>query len=154
VEHAADGIHFTKVFTKPVNAAAVNETVYNWLHEQPAAGNNYYRIKSVDISGSFQYSSIMQVDVSNSKAGIQVLANPVQGGTVHLQFTELPKGKYEVRLTNLAGQVLYKQQISHTGGTAVYHCILKTRIPTAQYQLEITSTGGSHTQKIFVQQDN
>ena len=60
-------------------AAAGNSSItktYGYNHGSPVNGANYYRLRQVDISGAFVYSSTRVVNFS-TKAGIKIMPNPV-----------------------------------------------------------------------------
>jgi hypothetical protein len=60
--------------------AAGNSTTdkyYNFLHRNPEAGNNYYRLKMVDTDGRFTYSPIVKTALSLKNNKLSVHPNPV-----------------------------------------------------------------------------
>src|SRR5439155_26901973 len=76
VEKSADGQHFTLATTaipKLNNSSNVN---YQWLDVNAVAGNNYYRIKSIDINDEIQYSNIVKVLMGDGKSQIIIYPNP------------------------------------------------------------------------------
>lgn len=50
---------------------------YTDYDHKPLAGINYYRIKQVDLDGSFKYSSIVNVKVNIDKTVASVITNPI-----------------------------------------------------------------------------
>jgi len=46
VEHSTDGTHFSIIAT--INALNISNYGYSVLDDNPATGNNYYRILSLD----------------------------------------------------------------------------------------------------------
>lgn len=77
IEHSADGASFVKL--GEVAAAGNSSTVsnYNFTHLKPVAGFNYYRIKQIDIDGSFKYSVIVKVLNRNDIKQTIIAPNPV-----------------------------------------------------------------------------
>jgi hypothetical protein len=77
IEHSIDGINFLKIGEV---AAAGNSSYiknYNFLHQKPVSGFNFYRIKQIDDNGNFKYSVIVKVlNRSNIKQTI-IAPNPV-----------------------------------------------------------------------------
>ncbi|WP_416440772.1 CARDB domain-containing protein [Phnomibacter sp. MR] len=79
VEHSRNGQVFATL--QQVNAAG-NSTVprtYSYVHQQPAEGANYYRIKQVDRNGSFTYSVVQMVQMQPSALVASIVPNPVAG---------------------------------------------------------------------------
>ncbi len=78
IEHSLDGSSFAWIGTV---AAAGNTTAaqqYNFVHNKPTAGINYYRLKQVEVDGSFSYSEIVSVN-SKAPTNIRVYPNPTTG---------------------------------------------------------------------------
>jgi hypothetical protein len=77
IEHSADGTSFVKI--GEVVAAGNSNTIsnYNFTHLKPIAGFNYYRIKQIDIDGSFKYSVIVKVLNRNDIKQTIIAPNPV-----------------------------------------------------------------------------
>jgi hypothetical protein len=77
LEHSVDGASFVKL--GEVTAAGNSSTVsnYNYTHTKPITGFNYYRIKQIDIDGSFSYSVIVKVLNKNDIKQTIIAPNPV-----------------------------------------------------------------------------
>ncbi|MEM8583963.1 MAG: glycoside hydrolase family 9 protein, partial [Bacteroidota bacterium] len=56
---------------------AQGEDRYQFIHPQPIKGANSYRLKQVDLDGSFGYSNIATVQFRDRYADIQIFPNPV-----------------------------------------------------------------------------
>ncbi len=65
VERSADGINFASIGR--VNAAGFSNSILNYslLDEYPLSGNNYYRLKQVDLDNSFEYSNVVLINFDN-----------------------------------------------------------------------------------------
>ncbi|MCF0068829.1 T9SS type A sorting domain-containing protein [Dyadobacter sp. CY261] len=61
VEHSTDAKTFRAISETP----AIDTTFYSLTHYNPAAGLNYYRLKSIEIDADFAYSKIIAVDLSS-----------------------------------------------------------------------------------------
>ncbi|MEM7162373.1 MAG: lamin tail domain-containing protein [Bacteroidota bacterium] len=61
IERSRDGIHFTKI-GKELAAGLSNVPIYySFIDTEPYNGQNYYRLKSLDFDGSFDYSAMRSV---------------------------------------------------------------------------------------------
>jgi hypothetical protein len=139
VEHSADGIHFSLIKIMPANSSSVQ---YNFIHNQPVNGNNYYRINKVGIDGKTEYSEIAKVIMPEFFAGINVYPNPVKGGTINLQFIKQIAGKYRLSLFNSIGQLMFLKEINYYGGNGVQTIHVHKNIPQGIYNLQIIKPGG------------
>ncbi|MET0463290.1 MAG: CARDB domain-containing protein [Chitinophagaceae bacterium] len=76
IQHSINGREF-----KDVGRISTNNTVgifnYQFVHNEPKTGTNYYRLKMVDIDGSFTYSPVKEV-VMNGLIALQVYPNPAK----------------------------------------------------------------------------
>lgn len=58
---------------------------YGFVHDNPAVGTNYYRIKQVDFEGAFSYSGIVPVEVATVQSEqVTVFPNPAASGYFNL----------------------------------------------------------------------
>lgn len=89
-ERSTDGKRFSMLHT--VTAAGSGNNLYQAIDKEPAAGNNYYRLKMMDHDGAFTYSKVIMVSF-DSKAGLQIAPVPA---TDYISIT--------LKETALAGQ--------------------------------------------------
>jgi len=137
VETSADGRKFTKAGSVTARGNTGLTAAYNWLHEMPVTGDNFYRIRSVSGSGETKYSSIVKAVIGGFTSAFTVAPNPVSDGNVNLQFVKQAEGRYMVRIINGGGQVIYNQAISHAGGNSSNRIQLPPTISGGLYKIEI-----------------
>jgi hypothetical protein len=83
VEKSADGKNFSPVLTKKAQGNSSSLVSYNAIDNSPLGGTSYYRLKMVDLDGTFEYSKLVAV---SAEATLQVRAypNPSQGNGINL----------------------------------------------------------------------
>jgi len=138
VEKSTDGINFTPIAT--VNATGNNSSSvdYNSIDQNPSNGTNLYRIESVDNNGTLAYSQIATVDLKDVvPSSINVYPTIISNGEITLQMTNMPQGKYAVRLLNPIGQVIYNQDVNHLGGNATFNLSFNRTLAKGAYQIEV-----------------
>jgi hypothetical protein len=140
VERSYDGLQFFKIAT--VAAANTGANDYNSLDGHILPGYNYYRIRSVDITGKVQYTSIVKVLIGNGQPSITIYPNPIIDGTINLHFNNLPAGKYGIRLMNQIGQVIVSRQVERTDGSHIENIKWNYNLAHGVYRLEILEPGG------------
>jgi hypothetical protein len=140
VERSADGRNFSLNGTVVATAATVGEKLYSYADNRLLAGTAFYRVKSIDVDGSSKYSAIVKVS-ADGKAGYSVLGNPTNGNNIAVQFSEVPQGKYTLRLSNTSGQLLLSKVVNHAGGAATYS-ISAGKLANAVYSLQILEPSG------------
>ncbi|PWT88454.1 MAG: hypothetical protein C5B54_10630, partial [Acidobacteria bacterium] len=147
IERSANGVQqFATVGRTPAN----NQSEYEWLDVSPMNGNNFYRIKSVDIDGNISYSIIIRVNFSHD-GDISVYPNPAQKGHVSFQSANLQKGTYTLKIINSNGQEVYKQNFVHEGGAFSETISLPAGIKSGMYSLQLI-TGNEVRIKTFIVQ--
>jgi hypothetical protein len=117
----------------------------------PSNGNNFYRIKSVDINGKISYSTIVRLNLNQSGKGILVYPNPATKGYISFQSSDLQKGSYTLKIINSNGQAVYKQEFVHEGGAFSQTISLPAGIKSGMYNLQLRN-GNEVTNKTFVVQ--
>jgi hypothetical protein len=83
VEHSADGIHFTEFAQEDGRGDSRITTDYYHVHGNPVFGKNYYRLRSVDLDGSYVYSKLVVVVYQESK---RLTAYPNPTASTHIQY--------------------------------------------------------------------
>ena len=153
VEHSVNGTGFTKLNT--VYVAGNNALgIYTSIHEKPSAGNNFYRIKSVDKDGVKKYSPIVKVNIGKVGQGtITIYPNPVRGSIINLQFTNQLTGIYQVRITNSTGQMVFSNKFPVNSSNISQPLVTNNALKTGIYQVEIIKPDNTvEIQKALVQQ--
>jgi hypothetical protein len=141
VERAADGNKFTTIAV--VNANNDNTSAYSWLDENPLQGNNYYRIRSVDLNGKIAYTSIVKAQINDISVSIKVFPNPAKEAKVNLQLNNQPAGVYYARLINPIGQVIVSKKIVHQAGSSTEIIEWNQAAAKGIYNLQIAQPDGS-----------
>ena len=103
VEHSTDGFSFRKIGEVKATGTTNHEQHYGLLHELPAKGINYYRLKQFDFGGSFEYSHIETVVFGDlNDHSIAVYPIPASSDL----YIELPKdGDFSIELFDEAGRM-------------------------------------------------
>ena len=106
VERSADGNAFREIGT--VSAKNTVETSnYSFTDANPLSGSNYYRLKQVDKSGKFAYSTIVKLDrEKNTGKLMRAFPNPASAGVI--LDHPIAGGNQTIAVYNQAG-VLMKQ---------------------------------------------
>jgi hypothetical protein len=101
---------------------------------------------SINNDGSSGASDRFKVVLSSKKPellnnlftqSIRVYPNPVEGRNINLQFLNTPAGRYQLKVVNSLGQVVYKKNIDHRAGINSEKLLLDESISKGVYQLQI-----------------
>ncbi|HEX5024051.1 MAG TPA: Ig-like domain-containing protein [Agriterribacter sp.] len=72
---------------------------------------------------------------------IKAYPNPVTSSNVNLQFVNAASGMYSLEFVNSSGQVVFRKNIQHAGGSLTQQLNLERKIPAGVYQLRVTGKG-------------
>jgi hypothetical protein len=106
VEHSADGLHFQKIGQEEFREA---QSRYAYSHWSPAAGVNYYRIRSVDYDGKTQYSPVATARVQHAST---TRAHLDGQGQLHVWMPEQTVLPASVRIYDVQGRKLLERNIN------------------------------------------
>lgn len=121
VERSANAKDFELVAI--LDAAGNSDTAkqYEFVDEQ-AANLFYYRLKMVDLDGSFKYSAIESVAAQQSAAKMNLLnlyPNPTSG-QLNLSLEMATSHEVEILITDMMGRQVQQQKIIATEGKSSY----------------------------------
>jgi len=112
LQKSRDGINFSAIAIAFAKGNQRNNYEYTDMH--PFDGTNFYRLKMIDIDGTYTYSKVVIINFGDIKASyVTVAPNPVKTN-INLQMTALPQGAYTVEVTNSIGQVQLAKKINVT----------------------------------------
>lgn len=127
-----------------------NQRNYQFIDKNPLLGNNYYRLKMIDIDGKYKYSELRNLVFENS-INLKIRPNPSTSGDISFVLNGL-KNPNDINLivTNISGELVKSinyQNVNHT--TECHAEISKT---SGIYLVRITtSEGQSFVEKIVVE---
>ncbi len=119
VERSFDGNVFTNIAKVSDGIANGTKRSYSLKDSDPALQQNtlaYYRLKQVDVNGSFSYSNILVVRFKNiSDVTMQVSPNPFVE-SITARFNSDVKGFATMQISNLSGQTVINKNITINKG--------------------------------------
>lgn len=110
IQRSRDGQNFNKIGKVEVQGNRSRGFEYGWLDENPFIGENYYRLKMVDLDGSYSYSNIRMVEMDGSH--VSIYPNPLDRSrslTLDLQMDQAKDLK--IKLFDLNGRMLEERMI-------------------------------------------
>ncbi|MEO6732367.1 MAG: T9SS type A sorting domain-containing protein [Ferruginibacter sp.] len=138
VEKSADGVSFDKVGITPARGANSTNATYSWMDANPLNGNNFYRVRSVNVEGRSEYSMIVKIDTEVKNSVITIFPNPITDNKIGLQFRNVIAGDYYIRLMNSNGQVLLTTTVSALASSTAKNISTGNKLISGLYHLEVT----------------
>jgi hypothetical protein len=153
IEKSVDGSVFSTAGVVEALSGSNAHNTYNWLDVTPAPGANFYRLKIYDRNSETKYSAVVKViSVKSASGAISIYPNPVKGNTINVLLSNQSKGNYQLRLTSIAGQVLYTANMISENGNGVLAVNITSKLTAGSYQLEvITPDGKRNTHKLIAE---
>lgn len=135
IERSVNGAAFKETgLVKAKNTQGMHQ--YAMLDPTPVSGNNFYRVKSVNLDGSYKYSAIVKVNmVYLSDKNVHLYPNPVVAG-LNLQLNNLPAGSYQVHIVDIAGKSIQRINLQK-GASDQTFSIDAGKLAQGYYQLQV-----------------
>ncbi len=112
VERSADGSLFDKFAEVTPKGSSSSGAAYNLADMFPLPGTGFYRLKIVDLDGSFSYSKIIQVDMPARAIAItQLYPNPVSD-IMRLEIYADKRQRLISRVFDMSGKQLIVKSIN------------------------------------------
>jgi len=101
IEHSIDGRDFNLVGFIPGQGFSELLNHYEFSHDNPIKGINYYRLKQMDYSEDFSYSRT--VSVHNDFDDLQVFPNPTNE---NIQLSGYVPEQFDIRIARVGGELV------------------------------------------------
>ena len=142
IEHSSDGNAFSTLSTIQTVGSA---HTYKIILEERLSPQNYFRLKMIDLDGSFEYSDIYTLtsDCSGSFEDFLVFPNPVDGARmIHIQHKRLLQ---DIRILDITGREVLHSQAGDGSSSMDLHL---DDLKAGMYLIII----GGHTQRLMISQ--
>lgn len=149
VEKSTDGRNF--YFMDKINASGNSTTLKNYTAYDTRAlyGNNFYRLKMVDIDGQFSYSNIVLVKNTDGVKQLTVFPNPVDN-ELQVQVPNGIKEEAVLQVQDISGKIL-RQQTLPLNGMVTYTSVVTNGLSKGIYLLVVLHNGSKETVKFIKQ---
>lgn len=148
---SSDGVSFSvigQVEAKNIRSGAS----YSWFDATPLSGSNFYRLKSIDIDETFEYSPVVRISVGKSSISeFSVYPNPVTSNRLSFQSTDLAKGNYTMSMFDMSGNRVSNEEFTHPGGPVTRNVQLPAAIKPGMYMLQLSGKNSKISRTFIVQ---
>ncbi len=146
IEHSLDGKFWEEIGFKTATNSQIL-TSYEYQHLTPQIGNNYYRLRILDLDETFDYSPIRVVNFQNENQ-INVYPNPFEDRLVFEIKTSKTKTAIAY-LINSIGQVVYQKRLQLFDNQQIYILNDLNSLEKGIYMLRIESQGIEFSQRVL-----
>lgn len=152
IERSFDGTSFTEIdFVKgAVNSKSTLQYSYQDVDVFTQTQVVYYRLKQVDMDGSYTYSEIVSAKQATSNIEqVAVYPNPIVSD-VTVELETLTAGKAEIMITDITGKVIDKTTVEVNQGFNKYTLNQTQQLTHGLYMITIVQNGQTLYNNKFV----
>ncbi len=114
IEKSTDGRRFTQLLQQaPANRAG---TVYQAWDETLATGNNFYRLKVINLDGTVDYSAVVKINYRKGNAAAWLIYPNPAGTEASLFYPSANARQITVSLADVAGKIISERPVALTAG--------------------------------------
>jgi hypothetical protein len=114
----------------------------------PLDGTAYYRVRSVDRDGQFNYTKIVAVS-DKSSGSMAVLNNPARN-TIFISVNNVPKGSYVYQLIDGSGRIVQAGQL-YLEGQSVIDIPVSIKASKGFYLVKVRNSLFEFADKVIIQ---
>ncbi|MCU0382948.1 MAG: T9SS type A sorting domain-containing protein [Cyclobacteriaceae bacterium] len=107
VEHSVDGEQWNLLVEIKGEGNTNEFLAYSFLHQKPFSGDNYYRLKMVDLDNTFEYSTIIKA-FSAQGLSVEVFPNPVPDKIITVSYNFEVTSTDIFSLLDLSGNIVWQ----------------------------------------------
>jgi hypothetical protein len=144
LQFSTDGNTFTTIATVGPRPFAGSNLSYDHMHHNYINGNNYYRLKSVDLDGRISYSTIVVINVREN-GSVVIYPNPVVDNLL-VNYRGV-NSTIQIDIMDAVGQVVYTNKMAVANPIS----IPVSKMASGNYVLRITD-GSNILNTKFVKQ--
>jgi uncharacterized delta-60 repeat protein len=148
VQRSLDGKGFEKIGEVQAAGNSNQQVAYTFKDENAIVFEQkvmYYRLKQVDLDGSFEYSAIVAFNRDKVAKDIVVYPNPFSDLLTLNLVPGNSEGKINVKLTTLTGKTVYKQELKVANGNQKFEFAVPSQLASGMYLLRV-----QHQEKLTV----
>ncbi len=136
VQHSTDNSGFTKLAS--VAAQGYTSASYSFVHNNPPAVVNYYRVKLVNKNGSVIYSKVIAIKADGTEVMLQTIyPNPFRD-KLELAITSDKASSISIRLYDMNGKLVLTREKQITQGLNIITLMGLNALQPGNYIIDIS----------------
>jgi hypothetical protein len=135
----------------PVSIVEAGHASYQFIDKQPLQGTNYYRVKSVDINGTYSYSTIATVNIKESANIISSLFPNPGNGNIILQLQGAIQGNVFMQVLDQYGRIQISKQLGEQHTTRFITPENLSNLPKGNYIIKVMVGDKRYFNKLLIQ---
>lgn len=120
IERSVNGVYYEPLGEQEAAIHSVTRQYYQFIDRSPVRGLSYYRLKAIDLDGSFEYFGPKSLRITAPKS-LSVYPNPVEGKTLSFRTNFAPSEADRIMLINYLGVELLEININDAANSILLH---------------------------------
>jgi hypothetical protein len=145
VERAGEDLNFRSLTQIAGKGGLEVTTSYDYLDQSARGGKNYYRLKSVDLDGTFEYSKVILVNRVGKTDGINVYPTLIDGSFT-VEMNDAPESPVNLVLINAVGNTVYKTELT----SGVTNIEVPSAVKPGVYLVKLFSPSGQKAVRVVI----
>lgn len=151
VERSEDGVSYAYVTSLKGAGNSSSLKQYSAYDYRPLEGMTYYRLKQIDVDGSYKYSPVVSIDPDN-RLDMKVIPNPIQeGAKLQFSLSKISDLPVEIELSTLSGEIIYKGPVKAATSSKNIYTVDELSTTAGVYFLKVVSGSSTKISKVLVQ---
>lgn len=152
IERSKDGYNYAKIGQVQASGYSTQNRNYLFYDRSPLLKHNYYRLKMIDLDGTFTYSDVVHIKM-NFQDILNVYPNPIRGNELSLTLTNQFQDRPALfTITDIRGRIVYHENHDMEPGTNKI-VLPVADLPIGSYYIHVDNNEYSAHQK-FVKIDH
>lgn len=113
IEYSANGINYTRIGSIDAAGYSTVDRDYYFVHQSPAPGNNYYRLKMNDRDSKYSYSQVINLKMTSDETpSVTVFPNPVMTDHFYINTSTDVLLQQKYKIVNAEGKTIQTGTLS------------------------------------------
>ncbi len=147
IERSEDGSTFHKIGEQKGAINSKDIKNYIFRDENAGFGIHYYRLKQIDINGSFEYSKVVSAVKKNKD--LKFIHSSYQENELKINLFSPVASAMELSMTDLSGKIIFNKSVEITEGNNALSIPLEL-LAKGVYTITVKSTLGNVVEKILI----
>ncbi len=107
---------------------------YEFIHKNLKQGTHYYRLKMIDLDGSYEYSDMKSVRIQTSKPIVSIFPNPFNE---QIKIITNSNQKLEINIFDVLGKTIYSNILETNNSQQEFTIQMDKNLPSGIYYLQL-----------------
>jgi hypothetical protein len=132
IERSTDGKNFVKIHTLPAAGKSIARINYTDYDETPSSGDNSYRVKALNLDGTFKYTNIATIKKLTQGLAMNSYPNPVKDKLV-IELIAADNGTGTIEVISANGSTVGRKKLNWKTGMNIENIDMQVLAPGVYY---------------------